>query len=336
MISIQQNLTELEKFHQLWTTALDCYLAAIDNMAHYAVDLEPGITAPHRKYLSDLATELVEASPQALAESRSTLRGLLRDYRDRAAQYLDGLRNQLSSTAEALRETVEGLSQCDTDHHHRLRSALARLREVANSPEGSPVRVVVQAVADSIEQSLEQMRKQHQFSVSQLQTEMRLLHKRIDSLKAAASTDEVTKFSNRRFLAEYLGAMPSEGACFLILKMRGLAEARARFGQAIADDVVATFGRRLHNTIPKDTVVGRWSDQDFMAIVPAASKAADATSVKRFAEHLSMPYACMIGGKVVRIPLVVTAECVGVDPNATAEQIQARVAEAFQQVPGVR
>jgi hypothetical protein len=52
--------------------------------------------------------------------------------------------------------------------------------------------------------------------------------------------------------------------------------------------------------------------------------------IKRFAEHLSMPYACMMSGKVVRIPIVVTAECLGVPAGAAAEQIQARVAEAFK------
>jgi hypothetical protein len=98
---------------------------------------------------------LKEASPEALEESRSTVRALLRDYRDRAAQYLDGLRNQMSSTAQALREMVEGLSQIDTDHSEKLRSALAQLREVANSPEGSVGCAVVRAAADSIEQSLE-------------------------------------------------------------------------------------------------------------------------------------------------------------------------------------
>jgi len=330
MISIQQNLTELEKTHQLRQIALQCYLTAIDNMAQYAVDLDAAITGPHRQYLANLAAELASASPEALSESRSTLRGLLRDYRDRAARYLGDLRNQLSSTAQALREMVEGLSQCDTDHQAKLRGALVRLREVANSPEGSPVRAVVRAVADAIEQSLEQMRKQHKFIVSQLQTEMHLLHTRIDSLEVAAVTDEASKLSNRRFLAEYLSAAPAEGTCFLVLKMRGLAEARARFGPAIADDVVSTFGRRLRNTVPKDAVVGRWSEQDFLAIVPAAAKPADGTLVKRFAEHLSMPYACMIAGKVVRVPIAVTAECHSFTSGTSAEQIQARLAEAFQ------
>lgn len=330
MISIQQNLTELERSHQLRTIALDCYLAAVSNVSHYAVELDAAITAPHRKYLSDLAAELEDASPEALAESRSTVRGLLRQYRDQAAQYLAGLRDQLSSTSQALREIVERLSQCDTEHDDKLRSALVQLREVAGSPEGRAVRTAVREVADHIELSLEEMRKQHQFTVAQLQTEMRLLHNRIDSLETAASIDEATKFSNRRFLAEYLGAAPAAGTCFLVLKMRGLAEARARLGAVIADEVIATFGRRLRNTVPKESVVGRWSEQDFLAIVPATVKPADKSLISRFAEHLSMPYACMIGGKVVRVPIVVTAECMSFPAETTAEQIQASLAAAFK------
>jgi GGDEF domain-containing protein len=330
MISIQQNLTELEKTHQQRQTALDCYLAAIGNMAQYAVDLEPEITGPHRKYLSNLAADLAAASPEALLESRSTLRGLLRDYRDRASKYLGDLRSQLSSTVQALREMIEGLSQCDAAHHEKLRDALGRLRGVASSPEGSPVRVVVRALADAIEQSLEQMQKQHKFAIAQLQTEMHLLHNRIDALEAAAATDEASKLSNRRFLAEYLTATPPEGACFLVLKMRGLAEARARFGPAIADEVVNTFGRRVRNTVPKDAVVGRWSEQDFLAIVSAAAKPADGSLIKRFAEHLSMPYACMISGKVVRVPITVTAECLAFPSGTSVDEVQARVAETFQ------
>jgi GGDEF domain-containing protein len=130
-------------------------------------------------------------------------------------------------------------------------------------------------------------------------------------------------------MAEYLGAVPAESACFLVLKMRGMAQARAQFGAAIADAVVATFGRRLRNTLPKDAVVGRWSEQDFLAVVPGG-RASGGTVAKRVSEHLSMPYACMMQGKVVRVPLQVTAECLAVAANASAEQIQECVAEAFQ------
>jgi GGDEF domain-containing protein len=107
-----------------------------------------------------------------------------------------------------------------------------------------------------------------------------------------------------------------------------MAQARGRFGPAVADDLVATFGRRLRNTLPKDAVVGRWSEQDFLAVIPGA-KPAEAIPAQRVADHLSTPYACMIGGKVVRIPLEVAAVYLAVAAGSSAEEILARVAEAF-------
>ena len=328
MISIQQSLSELEKSHQLRTVALECYVAAVSNMAQYAVELDSAITGPHRAYLTALAAEAAQASPEALAETRATLRGLLRDYRDRAAQYLAGLRDQLGSTAQALQEMVEGLSQSDTDHTEKLRSGLARLREAVKSPEGSALRPVVTSVTDAIEQSLEQIRKQHQLTVSQFQTELRLLHSRIDSLETAAVLDEATKFSNRRFIAEYLSSPIPAGAGLMTLRIRGLGQARAQYGPALCDELVATFGRRLRNSLPKEAVVGRWSEQDFLAIV-SPGKTGELPLSQRVASHVSMPYACMIGGKVVRISLEVTAEYLAGAAGNSAEQMLARVTEAF-------
>ena len=329
MISIQHTISELEKTYQARTVALECYLTAINSLAQYPVELDSGLTSSHRQYLAELAAELSEASPEDLAESRAKLRGLLRDYRERAAQYLGGLRDQLSSTAEALTEMVEGLAQTDTDHSAKLRNAMTRLREVIQSPAGGVLRPALLTAVDTIEDSLEQIRKQHQLTVSQFHTELRLLHNRIDSLETAATLDETTKFSNRRFFMEYLGALPEETASFLILKLSGLAQARGKYGPVVADEVVATFGRRLRNTLPKDAVIGRWSEQDFLAI-PAAGKPVDAELCRRVADHLSMPYACMVSGKVVRIPLEVTLESLIIPPGGSAEERLARVTKAFE------
>jgi GGDEF domain-containing protein len=292
------------------------------------VDFDGAIAEQQRKHLSALAAEVAAGSPPVLVESRSTLRGLLRDYRDRAVQHLGSLRDQLSSTAQALQEMVVALSECDTDETVKVRTAVDRLRQVAKSPSASALGPVVKQVADTIEESLEQIRKQHQLTITQFQTEMRLLHSRIDTLETASAIDEATKFSNRRFLTEYLASFKPEGSVLLALKLRGLAQARAKYGPAIEEDLLATFGRRLRNTLAKDAVVGRWSEQDFLAAIPVR-KSAETISSKKVAEHLSTPYACMLAGKVVRIPLEVKADCISVPVGASAKDVIARVTEAF-------
>src|SRR5579863_2500938 len=91
VISIRNSLEELEKCHQERNAAVDCYVAAIRNVAHYTIELEPAISEPQRKYLNILAGDAASGKPEALGETRTTLRALLRDYRDKAARYLDQL-----------------------------------------------------------------------------------------------------------------------------------------------------------------------------------------------------------------------------------------------------
>jgi len=329
MISNQSSLAEVDSCHRLREAVLDCYVTAIRNIAHYAVELDAATTAPHRRYLSALAVEVADGRPDALAESRATLRGLLREYRDRASEYLNGLRSQLSATAQALQDTVEALSQSDGDHTAAVRTALGRLREAAKSPEGSAVGAVVSAAADSIEQSLEHIRKQHQFTISQFQTEIRLLHSRIESLETAAALDQATRLANRSSISEYIRSLQPRGVSILLLKASGLLQAKAKFGLAVADDLAATLARRLRNSLPKEAVLGRWHENAFLAIL-AAGKPEGAAQPKQIADHLSTPYACMRDGKVLRIPMTVTAELLPVAAEDPADRILDRIDETLR------
>src|SRR4051812_37463989 len=96
MISIRKSMSELERCQQERTLAMECYLAAIRNSAQYAVELDDSVTAPHREYLGVVAEDVSLGTKEALEESRATLRGLLRDYRDKAARYLNDLRDELA------------------------------------------------------------------------------------------------------------------------------------------------------------------------------------------------------------------------------------------------
>src|ERR1700685_788760 len=105
MISILNSVGELEKCHRSRDLALECYAAAIRNIAQYAVELEPETTALHRKHLEEVAGNISSGTADALNGSRATVRGLLRDNLDQASQYLGKLRQELSDAAAALERT---------------------------------------------------------------------------------------------------------------------------------------------------------------------------------------------------------------------------------------
>src|ERR1051325_49807 len=113
MISIQSSLNELERAHEYREALLDCYLNAVKNTAHYAIEFEDEVAGEYRTHLGSLAQEIAAGEVPVLVESRSTFRNLLRAYREKANKYLAGLRNELAGTARALEEILDSLSQSD-------------------------------------------------------------------------------------------------------------------------------------------------------------------------------------------------------------------------------
>jgi len=325
MTSIQHPVKDLEQRHAASDLLLDCYVLALKNVAHYAVDLDDEITVPHRQYLSALAAEVALAQPEVLAESRATLRGLLRDYRDKAAKYLGTLREELAGTARALQEILDSLAQIDSDHEVQLRTELGRLRDISKSLEGSPVRTAILSAADSIEQSLEQIRQQHQLTVSQFLVEIRMLHKRIDLLETAASLDDLTKLFKRDEMERQIRSVSEGKSCLLLVRASGFRQAERQFSREVATELAAAFSKRLRNSLPPGAAIGRWSEEGFIAILSVETEAM--AGAKRLADQLSGVYACLEQGKTVHPSLQASAAVVDNRPGDPPERTLKRVQE---------
>ena len=328
MTSIQNSMTELERTIQLREAVLECYLHAIGNTAQYALEFDDEITAPHRKHMRALAEDASTGDPDRLVDSPATFRSLLRDYRDKASQHIAGLRDELSGTARALEEILESLSQNEGDSETRLRVTVQRLRNMSTSPEAGLMAQVMRTAAESIEQSVEQMKKQQQLTVSQFKVEIRMLHKRIDSLEAAATVDSLTKLSNREEMTQRIkSAAPGEYS-LLLINVRSLTRAEAQFGQAVAAELGTAFSKRLRNSLPPTATIGRWGTEEFIAMVPM-QKVDAVASGKWITEHLSGAYACLQDGKSVRPTLQLNVGIIDSPPGESNDRILERIGVVF-------
>jgi GGDEF domain-containing protein len=326
MTSIQNSLNDPERCPAASDMVLDCYVTAIKNVAHYTIELDDEITVPQRKYLVALAGEVASAQPEALAESRATLRALLRDYREKAAQYLSTLREELAGTARALQEILDSLAQTDSDHEAQLRTELGRLRDISSSPDGHAVCAAILSATDTIEQSLEQIRQQHRLTVSQFLVEIHMLHKRIDLLEAAASLDDMTKLFKREEIEKQIRSASGSNLCLLLVKAGGFRQAERQFDREVATGLAAAFSKRLRNCLPPSAAIGRWSDEGFVAMLSVEKPEAIA-SAKPVAEHLSGDYACLQRGRTVHPSLHVAVTVVDNQPGESPERTMRRIKE---------
>ena len=326
MISIRSKLTELERCHQLQEAALNCYLNAIRNVEHYALELDQDQTAQFRHHLSALADSLAGGGWDRVDDSQTTFRALLRDYRDRCSRYVAALRDELARTARALEETLDSLNQSEGDHESTVRGAVVKLRRALLADPQS-MAGIVNAAANSIENTMEEMRKQHQLILSQFMAEIRVLHKRIDTLEKAASVDELTRLSSRAEMTERIKLGATGGYCLLLIGVRGLVRGEVLYGKTVGEELVAAFAKRLRNSIPRDACASRWSTEDFVVMVKLGKSEAS-TLAKGISQTLGGTYSCLSEGKAVR-PVVEVSIAV---LETSAEETPARILQRIDRV----
>jgi GGDEF domain-containing protein len=324
MISIQASLTELDRAHQLRQALVDIYLTSINDVGQYALDLDQSITGEFRKKLTGLTEELSRTGADALEGSGAALRETLRDFRDRGSAYLSNLRDELNGTAKALEKILDGLTQSGGDSEQRMRGALDRLKGLATSREGGAMGTAVAAATLSIETCLDQMRKQHQVMVSQFQTEIKMLHKRIDTLETAASKDLLTRLATRAEIVERIRATPAGGYCLVLSGVIGLLRAEVQHGKDAGEDLAGAFIKRLRSGVPPTAIVGRWGAEQF--VVMDAMKQSSAVNLgKWITGNLGGAYCILKAGKPARPILQPMVAVIEATPQESSDQILRRV-----------
>jgi GGDEF domain-containing protein len=329
MVSIRESVEELDRSHKLRELTLECYISAIQSVAQYAIDLEDKLTGPFRQHVAAVAAEAACGDAAPLKESRSTLRGLLREYRDKASEYINHLREQFANSARALEEIMESMAQADGDSDSRMRAVLGRLREVAAKPECAPAQTAILASAHALESGIDQMRKQHQLTVSQFHSEIRVLHQRIQAMEAAAMVDELSKLLVREEMEERIRGAGQVPYSLLLIRVNGLRSAERQHGAGVAAELTGAFGKRLRAGLPAEASIGRWSEERFIALTNLPKKEAF-TCARRLTESLSGSYSCMKDGKSVRSPLQTSIAVVDRDVEEPPARTLTRVNEFFK------
>jgi GGDEF domain-containing protein len=329
MISIRESISELEKSDQLRVLIQDCYLSAIRNLAHYAIDLEEEITSPHRQYLNNLANEVETGATQALTESRCTLRGLLRDYRDKASSYLTHLREDLNQAAEGLQRLVESLTQNDGDHESKLRRAVGALQDLSQTPAAGELGPRLCEISHGIEQVIDHFRQQNQLMIAQFLAEIHLLHKRIDALESSLTAEDLLKLFNRGDMENRIRAA-QKGGTLLLLSVDGIDRAAEQFSRDVAQQLAASFVKRLRKNMVPEAIIGCWSKHEFLVMHPAPVNEV-VIAAKWITQHLSGPYACLQGGKTVRPTIQVAVKVLEFIPGEGVQSTLEQVGQFFKQ-----
>ena len=277
--------------------ALDCFRAAVRDVAFYAIELDKDVTAHYRQELTRLEAHADGAPAEALPS-------LLRHYRNQMVAYVSRLSRELSESAASLRQILDSVAQGDGEYEVRMRRSLTRLQEFAGSPESAAVHEGLIAAIRTVRGGLDEIARRQESTISQLMEEIHALHRKIDSMESAASVEVLAAVLTRVELEKRLQspAAPADGS--MLLAVKGILEAQAHFDKQVATQLTAAFLKRLYRILPEGSAVGRWGQEEFLVLL-AAGQQSDVPPDSILQDQLSGSYACSQDGKVVRPTLQV-------------------------------
>jgi hypothetical protein len=328
MISIQNEIQTAEDLQALLLAVSESYRAAIEDSSQYAIDLDSSITPGHREALRRIAGKIsVEAigSGSALPSLRSSVRNVLRDYKEKAEQYLADLRGKLEEHASALQSVLSALTADSEDQEKKLRREMKRLGDITAVTSLVEMRVQVLELKKSLEACVDELERRNRLTVAELTSEIQALQRQVDQLKAPES-----ETGGAMGVRERVEAETAAGNSFLLLfvRIRNLEFIRSRFGPELTARVVRCAIKRLNNLPVRNMTVGCWQEGVLCAVVgepdrPGIALARDANN------RLSGNYVFTESERVIEIPAQIVTASLERPGEETPERTAARITDVL-------
>jgi GGDEF domain-containing protein len=300
----------------------------LEVLSQEAIAVDETDANAHRARLKLLAQGV---SPESVnPELESQLQVELHAYRESAEKKVHVLRKELASTADAMQEYVTRFSGQDEKQEKLLTADLERLAALRRVNSLAQVHAGLDAVRESLESTITQMKSQSQAIIAQLRDEIRTLHQRLES--SDRRVERPGTLVNRAPFERRIRAKVSSHEVFslYLIRVTNWKELINLFDQEEAQTVVSGISNRLSAILGPDTFTGRWYDGYFAAIIGVDKRAA-MEGAAELAQQLTGIYPT--GG---RAPVALRVRVAVVDhiPGQDADQMLRRVEQLIRAFEG--
>lgn len=299
-----QPTTELEG-RTLLETVATAYGGAIRATAQYAIEINSLDAQLFRQHLEALEERLSAAvAPEHWEALQAGFRSELRAYRDKSAGQLGRMRAEIKAAADAMLIFADSVASNGLDHEQQLQEELGQLKSAIEDENLSQVRAVIGSAVGAIAASVSKMQSGHKLVIAQLRDEMRLLHKQIDAERRTLYTDRTTGLWNRQKLDSQITDRleNDQPFCMLLVRLCNLKQLETDYSRALIEGAIKALLQRLTALIGEETLLGRWNDENFAAILDM--DLAEAVAISREATaKLSGTYLVLGNGTWQNVPL---------------------------------
>lgn len=295
VIPLKQSGNDHESGQDLTAELTDTLLATIDSLRQYVVETDPSLVDQFRMWAGiltrSLRTSISQADERSFGEVRTSIRGGLRDYHDRAGRYISELRARIATTTAALDARVATLQSGDSGAEARLKCEITRLESLEKLASGEEIRTGLRQSVVSVTKCLAQLRQEKDVTVAQLRHEIRVLQNSLEHARRAATNDVIGVHTRREFeklLAQEITT--GRAVCVVRLTLQNFANLTTWYQESTMDQLVAAFCKRARGLFPEDAPLGRWRENVFCVVLHSAdTQALEAALVRKCSGN----YVCM-------------------------------------------
>lgn len=336
MISLRRSLTELDQAEALLHAASEAYREALQAVRDNVVEVEPRSAARHRECLEAIVRSFDPAAGgDSMLETTASLRAQLHGYQSDAHRHLEWLNGQLASTVRALQDLMASLAGGAEDQQECLQVEMERLKMLSGVDDLPLIRAGLRDSMRGISGCIEQIQRQNQLVVAQLQDEIRTLHSRLETAEHLAAIDPVTGLMNRREVEAAIRRQVTSSAplCLIFVWIRNLKMLQRQYGHKIADDITVAACRNFAAIVENRGTAGRWSDDELIAMVNIP-KAEAMRLCRDLPGQLRGPHECMQNGRPLQLLLQITSGVVEARPNEQTEHLLDRADTLIRTLAG--
>jgi GGDEF domain-containing protein len=267
MISLRKTVTELDRLEEFHRSALNCYSQALRSTEQNAIELDTAQAAHFRSQLQALQDQLrADAGASELQSVQTAFDTELKDYRDKTRDQIQRLRREVQAATAAVESFAGSINESEVNLESGLKRELNSLNQSAASDNIQEIRGAIRASTAKIAASVEQMRSSNQLAIAQLKDEIRLLHQEVQAARrpqTAASPPENPQLTSR--LQELIKKNSSFSV--LLVVVRNLDGLENCYSSNLIDSALSRFQSRFEGILPSSAMVGRWTKDQFAAIL---------------------------------------------------------------------
>jgi len=314
---------------ELFVAAMKSYRAALLAMGESGARACPAVGSELRHNLAGLEKRLfTNLTPALMQESERLVEEHLQQWARHTAGYFKAKANEVKELLIVLAGTAESLGERDQRYANHFGQFTARLQAIADLEDLTLVRTSLLQRATELKTYVDRMEEDSHQSIAQLRAEVSTYETKLKAAEELALRDSLTGLANRRNVEERIERRVANQKmfCVVILDLNRFKLVNDRYGHLAGDSLLKQFSGELRANLRGTDLVGRWSGDEFIAVLDCDLAAAK-SQIARMRQWVFGDYTLQLSSTAGKAKVTVDA-AVGVAQWKPGETIQAVIERA--------